>query len=549
MRLRIRRGRSEISYGHIPRGWILVVCFMCLFLLKAVESNAEIHVSNDFSYTFNDIVGPGKDQSSLTDGFRYLNVLGINGNGTVSGYDYHFNVGTRLTDDKRNDIQTFVLTNLRAGLTNKIHTFNFGDTFQAFSQYSLSTSLKGGSYRFSKNNSGLPEVVLIYGFANSRWDNFHGFGESQIDALYREVAGGKISYSLLEDLKAGFSIVRSDDTDRVNPGDELSEVLSYTLDWEYNPIPGLTINGESSFADATISPSDSEPDVDLDGHAHKLTAVGDGGPSRVTLEYERVEPDFRTVVGSATSDREKAKIRWRYKYSRRNSITTGFLWYRNNLDGDLDARTDHYKPEVSLTTRRVFGRKYASADLSYKLDITQKDREDTSRVDHIVNLNYRDRFGVLDSDSNFGFTAYHIKETPEGKNLEYIYNTSLNSRFHVDQYILKPSITLGGWTSREELEDTTDQIYEYSLGLGIDVPTLKITSNFKIGHNKLDKDGAGSDSLKAFARLNIYYRPGFLSGLRQGMLFLRANINDYEYDRDDGDFRETSITTGVNIQF
>lgn len=136
----------------------MAVCFMCLFALHPMNSAAEVHISNDFSYTFNDVAGKGNEQSSLTEGFRYLNILGINGNGTVSRFDYHFNIGSRLTDDRRTDIQTFVLTNLQAGLTNKTHSFNFGDTFQSFSQYSLSTSVKGDLIDFPRTIPVFPRL-------------------------------------------------------------------------------------------------------------------------------------------------------------------------------------------------------------------------------------------------------------------------------------------------------------------------------------------------------------------------------------------------------
>ncbi|NLA75648.1 MAG: hypothetical protein GX846_09310, partial [Deltaproteobacteria bacterium] len=268
----------------------------------------------------------------------------------------------------------------------------------------------------------------------------------------------------------------------------------------------------------------------------------------VTLEYERVAPDYMTIVGSATPDREKAKARWRYKVSKQHTITSGFLWYRNNLKGAEAVRNDHYRPEISLLTKSLFGRRYASTDISYKLDITEQNKDVTARVDHIVNLNYRDRFGIFDSDSNVGFTSNEYKISPQQKSHEYTFNTSLNARFHRDSYILKPNLRLGVWTSRDELASLSDKIYEYSLGSGIEFPAIKVTSDIKIGHNKLKKEG-GTDSLKGFARMNIYYRPDFMPGLKYSMVFLRAVINDYDYDVNDRDFRESSVSCGINIQF
>nr|NJM03112.1 hypothetical protein [Desulfobacula sp.] len=93
-------------------------------------------------------------------------------------------------------------------------------------------------------------------------------------------------------------------------------------------------------------------------------------------------------------------------------------------------------------------------------------------------------------------------------------------------------------------------IYEYSLGLGVDIPDRKITSDIRVGMNKLEKEAAGTDdSLKTFANVSLYYRPDFLAKLNQGLLFLRASVNDFNYTTETRDFRETSITSGINIQF
>lgn len=502
----------------------------------------EIHGSNDLSATYNRVTGPGADnQSSLTEGSSYLEILNLFGNGKVNEFDYNWTLGGKATDDRRNDIKEFSLTNLQGRLTNDIHTLTVGDTFESFSQYALSTAVKGGSYKFTPKDSALPQLTLLYGTAYSRWDNFWG-----VDAIDRRVLGGKIKKDFGQDFWLGFSAVKTVDEDRLMGSDLMDEQI-YTVDWEYRPIPGLTINGESSWADGetdVLTGSDTE----FSGNAHKIVAIGDGGPSRVTLEYERVSPNFQSLVGSATPDREKAKAKWRYKYTKDLSITTAMLWYRNNLDDQLSSTTNHYKPEISVSIKRPFKRQYAVADLSYKLDRTEKTGPDT--VDQFVNASYRDRFGVFDSDTNLGVIFYDTKDTREAT--EYTYNTNLSSRHTVGILVLKPGIYLGGWTAKDELgAEDTDQIYEYSAALGVDIPTLKITSNFKVGENRLDKD-TGTDTTKTFANMNIFWRPEALAKL-QGMLYAKGSINDFGYSPNvtggSQDFRESSITGGFSAQF
>lgn len=532
---------------HAALTGVFVAVTLLSFTGERVWAQNEWHLSNDFSYTYNDVSGPGSDQSSLTEGFRYMEVMNLNGSGTADGIDYHFNTGFRLTDDPRNDIRNFALTTLQGRLSKEAHEVSFGDVFQPFSQYSMATAVKGGAYKLT-GAEGLPEVTLIYGYANPRWDNFWDLGYGRVDAITRQAYGGRVQQKLADDFTAGFSVVRSYDSDRVFNTDTLYDSFSTTLDWEYLPIPGLSIRGESSFSDTTESPAADERDTKYHGYAHRLTAVGSGGPSRVTLEYERVSPNFLTVLGAATPDREKIKANWRYKISKLTTVTSRFLWYHDDLDGQKSYRTDYYRPEISLTQKRLFDRRYAVADLSYRLSIKERARETTSRVDHIVNLGYRDRFGIFDSDTNVGLTSYDYRDATRARTTEYVYNTALSSRHTLGKVILKPSVMLGGWTTRQELEDTDDQIIEHSLGLGCDIPSWKVTSSIKVGQNYLLRS-EGEDSARTFANMHLYYRPEFLSKLNYGMIFVRASMNDFVYDNGTRDFRETSITAGLNIQY
>lgn len=531
--------------------WCLLTPLACLFVTgihSPVKAANEFHLSNEFSYTYNDISGPGSSQSSLRQGFSYLNMLNMNDLGKYKDFDYTLNFGLKLTDDPNNDIQTASITNLQGRITNKIHTLNMGDTFETFSQYALSTAIKGASYKFVKENTYIPEVALVYGYAYPRWDNAFAIYNGPVKAIARQVTGARLKENLGPNFFAGLSYVQSQDNDRVVETDSLYLNRAYTMDFEYRPIPGLIVSGEGSLSDQKESPGNNAvDDTTRHGTAYKLTAVGDQDPSRVTLEYERISPDYTTLVGSVTPDREKAKAKWRYKHTKNVSANFGFLWFRDDLDGQkTQGRTDYYKPEIGLTLKRLLGRPYSVTDIAYKLDIASNNHSEN--YNHIVTMNYQDQlFGFLDTDTNLGYTLYDNKISAIERNNEFTYNTSLSSRHTLGMVVLKPSMYLGGWTQRSELVVSSDQIYEYSAGIGIDIPDWKITSNLKAGQNRLDKS-TGQETDKTFASLNINYRPAFLKKLNQGMLFLRAKLNDFSYTVADNNYRETSITAGLIIE-
>ncbi len=509
------------------------------------DQEAEFHASNEFSVVSNAIEGDGKAASSLTKGFNYLDVLNVYGSGTRGSWTYSYTAGGKATDDIRNDAKHLSLTNLQARASDKVHTLAVGDVFESFSQYALATSLKGASYRYAKQDSKLPEVTGVFGWAYPRWDSV--WKDPVTRTVNRQAAGLRVKENFNGDLWAGLSAVSGKDTGRINPTDPLYDAKNYTLDFNYVPMPGLTADGEFSKADSAQTPSAGAAQVSANGTAAHFELVGDADPSRVSVEYENVEPDFYSALGSATPDRRKVKAKWRYKASKQVTVTSGLLWYRNNLDASSAAGTvRNWKPEISAAVKKPFAsRRYSYADLSYKFD--RKYGGGSSGADHYMNANYRDRFGPLDSDTNLGYTLYRTKTAVrDAKELNF--NTSLNSRHQLSSVVLKPSVNLGTWYSRDELADTTDKLYEYSLGLGCEAPAASLTGDVRFGQNMLRKE-TGDDSAKFFAALSAYWRPKLLASIKESTVFLRADFNDYTFSTTSRNFREKSVTLGLNTAF
>ena len=518
----------------------LIPCACSLLLAASWPAGAalpELHFSNDLSLTYSDIAGPGRSNTSLTQGTRYTNLLNTNGNGKAGGYDYNFSVGGKATDDKRNDIKVFSLTNLQGRLSNGVHTFNLGDTFENFSQYALATSLKGASYKFAQPGTNLPEVTGIFGYAYPRWDNF--YGDHAVRVVERQAFGGRIKQPLGADLWGGASMVRSVDTHRRSSSDPLENANVYTGDWEYKPIPGLTVAGEHSWSNTGESPSEGAANTSFNGNAQRVEAVGDADPSRVSLEMERVSPKYETLLGAATPDRLKANAKWRYLATKRVTVNSGMLWFRDDVEGQKAAPTHNWQPELGVTVKALAGRPYASTGLNYKFSRRYGPAQDSA--DHFFNLNYKDRFWELDNDTNLGYTFYSANRDSK----EYTYNTTLSTRKTAGEVVLRPQVAAGGWTSNDELSMVSERIYEFSVGCGVEVPRWKLTSDLKVGQNSLDRPGT-DNSRKAFADLGVYYRPSLLG---RTTVYLRGYLNEFRYSAADRDFRERSVTSGVSIEF
>ncbi|MCX5787348.1 MAG: hypothetical protein NTX64_02395 [Elusimicrobia bacterium] len=517
----------------------------CALLLAAVASLParaalpELHFNNDFNLDYNDIAGPGRAASSLTQGYRYTNQLNANLNGKAGLYDYNFSVGGKATDDKRNDLKVFTLTNLQGRASNGVHSVNLGDTFESFSQYALAASLKGGSYHFAKGGTYLPEATAVFGYAYPRWDNF--YGDHVVKVVERQAVGGRLKQKLGPDAWTGASVVRTVDTHRRNSTDPLENATVYTGDWEYHPIPGLTLDGEHSWSNTAESTAQDAETTHFNGNAQRIEAVGDADPSRVSLEFERVSHEYQTLLGAATPDRLKAKAKWRYLATKRITINSGMLWFRDDVDGQKADPTQTWRPELGATVKAIGGRPNAAADFSYRLSRAYGPAMDSA--DHVFNVGYRDRFADFDSDSNLGYTYYDAARNTK----EYTYNTTLGTRRSVGEVVLKPQLAAGGWTSNDELSMVSERIYEFSAGCGVEIPRWKVTADLKLGQNSLDRAGA-DNTRKFFTDLGVYYRPA-LPELRRTTIYLRAYTNEFRYTTAARDFRERSVKSGVNIEF
>lgn len=185
---------------------IIAGALIAALIPAASRAESEIRFSNEFSAVHNSISGPGKGSSSLTPGLNFLDTLSLYGGGTAAGrWNYSYNAGLKAGDDPRADAKKVSLTGLQGRLTDKTHTLSAGDVFESFSQYSLASSLKGGSYRFAKEGSRIPELTAVFGWAYPRWDSL--WRDPETRTVKRQVWGSRVKSDLIPDLAAGISLV------------------------------------------------------------------------------------------------------------------------------------------------------------------------------------------------------------------------------------------------------------------------------------------------------------------------------------------------------
>jgi len=509
-------------------------------LTGRVEKYAEFHVLNDIQLDINDVDGPGKASSSLSEGTRYLENINMYGKGKLGKLEYIFNAGGRATNDNRIDGRGLSLTSLKGSATYEDHTMTAGDVFESFSQYSLNTNLKGASYKFYDETDNLPDVTAVYGYAYPRWDSL--FKAQNVKTMMRRAYGLNIRKDITDNLDTGFSYVRSEDDDRQSITETQYNNNIYAFDYDYRPIPGLTIRGEDAFNNGERQLEKDGRYSSYFGHAHRIEAIGVGGPSRVNMGYEYVNPKFETLTGSASQGRQKANAKWKYNIAKNTTMDTAFLWYQTNLGQGVQS-VHTFRPEIGFTQKRFLNRRYAQAGIDYKLNMNSGNHLKTN--DHFINISYRDRFGFLDSDSQFGFNTFNTTKRSR-ETYEFNYHTSLSSRHKAGIFVFKPSVNAGTNFIDDEIRNSLDKIVEYSVGLGVDVPKYKVNSNIKFGQNILNT-GRSVDSDKLFTSFSIYYKPSFIGFLNSSTFFVRVALNDFNFSTRTANFTEKSVSMGMNL--
>ena len=387
-------------------------------------------------------------------------------------------------------------------------------------------------------------LTAIYGYSMPRWDNL--WGGEDLEVVERKGYGGRIHQKLGSMMNIGFNGVFTDESSRVNASDPLTEGKAYSADWELRPWGGVNLTGESAFSNAEISPSAGAALETDKGAAHRVDAVLGGGPAQLTLGYERVSPDFVSILGSASPDREKVKGQWRQTLGRNLTWRLALLGYRDNLDDQKTGTTKNWKPETTLTVKRFLGRKYGAADLFYRFD--RRYGPSTDARDQYGTLGLRDRYGIWDADAQIGMTRYD--DPGITKRSEYTYRLGFAGRKSTGNMVRKPAVSGGGWTGHDHVTEADDKTADYALGLGAEWPQKGLTMELRGGQNINNRSVRESDYTRSFSHFLVRLRP-----VTEALRWLTPYANGYHKNfyctlhSTGWDCRETRVTAGSSAEF
>lgn len=507
--------------------------FLISSIVVSSVSGFELRGGLDQDFGFNSLSGPASSTSVQPSSLSNTS-LRLSGDGTAGAYNYYFDFGLRGGGDGMRYRGTTSLSNLRLHIEKEKHYLTAGNVFEHFSQFSLDAPVKGISYGYKNISSIVENMTLVFGLDNPSWNDLFS---SKSSSVKRMVAGAEVSTKWRGQTTANLSYVFTNDLTSYNDVPEFA-YNTVALDWENQSIAGLELRGSSAFS-GRLTKDTADGTV---GFAHHVSAISVDGLNRAELEYRRVSNDFAAPAGSYLQDRQSVKAKLRYGYSSDLSFSAGYLFYHNNLNRQLTVTTFNHKPEIGVSARRLMGRRFAAGGSSYRIDSRLSGEVKSS--DHILGVNYSDRVSIIDFGGNLDYIfARSKRDSVDNMQNRIGGNLSVSSRFVFGGMNLRPSLRYAKhYISADSTSgDGSDDI---SVRADIGWPGIGISTNLVAGYND-QRRGKGSQFSKFYSNLMLNWRPDFL---RQSSFYLRAGFNDISQSSD-GDFSETLISTGFNLEF
>jgi hypothetical protein len=248
----------------------------------------------------------------------------------------------RNTTDKAVLDHRWYLLQMYLRLYNDTFEFAAGDINEFYSKYTIKDSFLGVKFWYKPSTK---FKFLVLGGRNR---------DPKEDLFEHYFTGARLEYTPRANYLFGASYIHTEVT-KLFSGSSVEDYSNdvWALDTRLKLLDRkLILKGEAAF-----SLYHEDHAEDLDGWALYLSA--NYRPIRdlkLSFDYERVEPDFVTILGTASPDREKAEFGVRYSPSRKWILSAKYFFMRDDLtsESDVDYCTYKYYSEFGVVVRPFY---------------------------------------------------------------------------------------------------------------------------------------------------------------------------------------------------
>lgn len=456
----------------------------------------------------------------------------------VSGYQFQGETSLRKTDTQRMEPRNaVVLKQLNLSVFNDANLFEFGNFYSDFSQFVMGTSLEGANVELAPTDSLRTRTVAARTYESGR-------------GLYqRNVYGAKADVTPLDGhpsvslLRLGAQAVSVDD-------DSASLQNDPSATDQDNAVAGLDgelrlRNGAFVVFEAARSGYIEDEDTDdrrLYGTAWRVMP-GYRHKNIWDLRYlaYRVDPAYRTLVGSASSDKQQHMVSADWRLNPDHTLTLSQNWYWDDLPGsDRAYRTRYDEKYLSLLSRPF--EDFRTVSLRPYLNHQRKDSDDAGNTADSATITAGLATNARLWETTLGVFGElrHFTARPASVDGEdsWRYGANMGRDFTL---LARRLYLAAGYVGNLRANQATEgQDMHHGLTLnGRYELSEPLTVSF--GYNVQDAANTGSaqDYQINTRFLEFAYR---LHKQRNTVISLRGEHNDYEYDTTGEDYSEARYT-------
>jgi hypothetical protein len=512
---------------------LAVACLCALGALGGAARAApdEFTLENRSELVNHHVSGAGAASSFLDRGSHLLHETQLFHRARLgSGWQSQLGLMVRYTDSPQFSPEKFSLQQFEWRLNDQRNDLVVGDYFANLSSYAMSKSLKGLGYQ---RNFGSDQHYLraVVGSFDGQWGFLLRPGHLTDEPMDRHGAGlryqaqnGPVTWGLNLALAAD----RQGDPRR-RAGESAWKQALPSLDWEYR-LDALTVAGEHAWS-RTTGQAAAGTETRSHGLANKLSVRAMVGPVNLDGRLERVDPDFRSLAGAATPDRQRASLRADAQVARLWKLFGVVDYGHNNLDDQLPYRTSNTSVEAGVTKRRAFDRRTLTLSASLRQRSTDLHGGGVDSTTDRVKLRATDSLGGIDLRGDVEFIIDGRAGSPSTRDT--LYNLGASTRRESGRWTFSPSVDLG-LQERENPTGGLDVVHTARLGfLAERAPGQVVSLTFD--HNESSTPVAGSNTRVGRWVASWETRPTWL---KRGALRLELATNDYRFGNAAGNYRE-----------
>lgn len=492
---------------------------------------------------YNNISG-NTSQAFLKENLSIIEELQINGREKIDK-DSNFSIifRGRTTNDDKIGAKKFGLLRFTSEVNLDNTYIGFGDVSPESGEFIISQGIKGLNIKQNFSFGDGLEISAFGGNTSSNWEQV--WAEGQRD--YKQYSFGTHAVQQLPfRSEIGLSYISSFE-------DEKSAAFSYAtrknslIGWNFSSkiIKGMKFDAE--IANSFKNYDDNRQRINTQSdYAYRTKLRYNFDTSTFNIKYYRVEPNFDSLIGSASSDSEQVKTSYRYEFTENINSEVSYNFRKNNLRGQKTATTKVNVPEITSEWKID---EINKLNFDARTEFRKKDDATIEERNLSLSPKFDSKLYDINYNLNYEFRYQEDRTTNQLTHRVHLTDVKLKYPLKLEEIPLTPSTGFGVISDKNTKINTYD--ITYNISAGINTILLK-DLNVDISHqiSKFDTEVTGGQgSVQNTTTLGLNYIMPQVIGMNTESGF-EWSRRDLKYTGGGGnDYTENAFSFTIKTKF